>query len=704
MKNKFKLNFLKTFFENKKAQTSIFIAIGVVLVMAGSFIVYNSDVELFSSEEDRVEGQIVESVDYCLEESLEDALFYLSFQGGVIDTQSYIRFRDDYLQFGDNSSSSFKIPNWDVEEDRFPTINSMEEELNKFVRENSIDCIENSLDTMKDYLNIEIFFEEFKVESDIELNDISISVDLPIDFSQINGDVDSTINNFYLTRESNLGDLYNLAVEIYNLEAETYFLEDLTMDQIYSASDYSNRQYSMPTEGMVFSCTPQIWLKRDLENILMNLNNNNFRYLELVGTQPIDYRFEGNLKEYSDLDDYFINQYSYEIENKENSYLDYEVEITSPQVESFTNSYSLFSPYRKFEVTPSNGQIVKSMEQKVDSGFGKFSFGCIQVYHHLYDLDYDLMVKLSDNSNDRNEFFQFPIRVVIENNEPKESTPTFIIPETQVNTLTQTTFCAEENLIYPTFVEVQDDKSGDFLNNVNISYTCLGLSCDLGQTQKKRIQLSETFEQELPTPVFEGEIPYCYGGKFKAEKKGYFMLPVSERFPGEFQDSTDITEDNPYRQVLKMVKTKEFELNSNSFEARAWSNDVNAPSCFVYSNSQNDELYLRVESKKYDFESEAFYSKGEDLGDFNKIEFLVKDNVEYNVSAYYIRDGDVIGFIEQTIVPNVESSNYLSIVVPFTDNFDGDEFVNYYENSKDLYGNFGHCQGLKSTPFGFELK
>src|SRR5690606_14715941 len=130
-----------------------------------------------------------------------------------------------------------------------------------------------------------------------------------------------------------LGDMYELASQIYEFERETYFLEELVLDQIYSAADYSDRSISLPSEGMSFSCASQIWTRQGLINNLLELNENNFKYLQFDGTYSKEYLLDANFREeYGNLENraYFESHYVFELQNPKRSYENYEVNTFVP--------------------------------------------------------------------------------------------------------------------------------------------------------------------------------------------------------------------------------------------------------------------------------------------------------------------------------------------------------------------------------------
>ena len=147
--------------------------------------------------------------------------------------------------------------------------------------------------------------------------------------------------------------------------------------------------------------------------------------------------------------------------------------------------------FRNFEVTPSDGELVQSTDMKIDVGGGKFGLSipipCVQLFHHLYTLDYDLLVKITDYSEDGNKnIFQFPLRVEINNNAPSSETP-FTLPQTTQNTkltATDTKFCAPENRMREELIYVVDKNTDETLDNANVTYECVALSCNVGSTSR----------------------------------------------------------------------------------------------------------------------------------------------------------------------------------------------------------------------------
>jgi hypothetical protein len=667
----------------KKAQISLFIVIGIILVIVGSFFVLNDNFTLFFSPNEQYNGQIREIIETCTMDSLENGIFFLEFNGGRLKNS------DNSLL----SDNPFSIETWDSELQNAPTIESMQEELSEYIKENSKGCILSGLDKLSQAMNLNYDYDnQFSIKTTIKDHLVEVIMDFPIEYSIPNADIQSSIDTFKINKDSSLGDLFSLAIEIYNLEAKTNIFEEKVIDQIGSAIDFSDSKSSMPSQGISFSCSPRVWTKTQLKETLANLNNNNFKYLEFKGTKSKQELLDINV-DTQDYKDFFRKQYVVDLPNKKSTYENYDVQVVMPstQITGETSFLKKF-PYRTFEITPSNGEIVKSIVSKTG---GIVKFGCIQILAHSYTLDYDLIVMLKDQSDiDSEDFFNFPIRVQIERNQPKKNTNT-ILRTKEPLTATSEKFCSEQERIYPVEIEVQDFDTGDVLNNVNVTFKCVQLSCNLGSTKKSFFN-QNNLQFEYGQPKLKTKVGYCFNGKFEAEKKGYFQVFNTERFPGSSRPISTITETDPYSTILYMVPTKTFTFDSSMFSGYSITSCKPAP-------KRTAKVYVSIENPTIGFYTQAFYSPGENLPEeYTQIELPVQDDIAYNVSMFYMINDKPYGVYEvENWKPDVYNLHQLYFNVPLSSKeLNSDTFMPYFEGIKDIEGSFKGCDGLMPRPFG----
>ncbi len=658
--------------DSKKSQVVVFVIVGLVMLIVAIFLFSSGKLELFMSHDAKLKNQISEVVKDCIYDSANDGAYLLGAQGGVIEISPFVSANPFmYTDFG------MKIPNWDVTRGNIPTIVSMETELSNYVSENSLGCIKSNLKTLGEVLDIEFDDEEnFGVVARINKENVIVESNFLIRFNEKGSEEILTVEDYVVKLdELRLGDLYNLAVEIYNVELATYVFEDLVIDQIRSADDYSNPN-SMPTEGMIFTCGQRYWTIEQLKKNLANLNNNNFKYLQFEGTYSKDAIFEMNLNdEFGNAwtKQYFDKIYKVDIENKQRSFKNYNVDVFMPSTEiTSKEGYIQRYPYRTFEVTPSSGQIVKSMQVEVKE-LADLPIPCIQIFHHLYDLDYDLIIKLTDyNEDGQGYFFQFPLRVEIRNNEPKQKSIYYL--DVEPKTFNEENYCQDENYLYPMLVMTTDNE-GNSLADVNISYKCISVKCELGSTSKPSFM---GIERKYAFAQLETKFPFCVGGQVIGEKSGYHYAEkrvVTDKglLGAETYVGSNLVE-------LELIPKKKFDVGLETFLIMP--KEVSTSQRVM--TKDDGAIFVLIESLEHDFYSQAMWPNEE--GFLDVIELLDEGNVTYNLSVAYI-DGnnDLKGMLEiDGWTPEIHKGNRIVFKIPATMYpVTEDNYVEFYEHTME---------------------
>ncbi|USN44479.1 MAG: hypothetical protein H6500_01370 [Candidatus Woesearchaeota archaeon] len=665
-----------------KAQISMFVIIGFILVLVLAYLFFSSNLSIFQDPETRLKNQFSDIVEDCVKEHARTGTFLLGYQGGHLYIPDSVRLDPrKHISFGDEnvSSLSLMIPNWDPERSDIPTISSMEGELQTYVEEEAAYCIKDGLRALEENYDIEA--GDLEIAAEINRENVILNIHYPIEFNEKNSVDKASVSEFYVQLDGiRLGALYELASDIYQLEGATYFLEEKVLDQIYSAGDYSS-PISMPSEGFHLSCGTRIWTKEQLKENLANLNNANFKYLTLLGTRDKSDIMDANLREEYGLDDaraYYENNYVYSLTDVPDYFKNFDVNIFMPSAEvtgkeSFLTRY----PFRTFEVTPSSGQTVKAMELKVDTAGGKIPIPCIQVFHHLYDLDYDLMIQLRDMSEDGEGYiFQFPVRVVIDHNTPRERPVTATVREPR--TANNEAFCSDESKEYPMLVYAKDDNS-NYLSGVNITYKCVDLSCAMGSTSAQTIDFNENTKIEVTDPSLEAKFPFCIGGQLVAEKEGYHTAKAVVRTDDSLLNRNSYIGDNLVE--LELIPLKEFTIDKSSFLVMM----PDGTSKRIISEDDGS-VFVSLTNEGHDFSSEAVWPN--DGTYLNTLEFLDSstEDIDYNLSIV-VQDSNyqLIGMLElQNWTPEIHSANGVIFIIPGVDGgVTEDNYVEYYAYMKE---------------------
>ena len=90
----------------------------------------------------------------------------------------------------------------------------------------------------------------------------------------------SRINEFIVSVDSSLKELYDIAVEILSEENNNYFLEEKTLDLLVVYDE-------IPFSGIDFECSPRIWSKRNVIQTLKDVVHLNIGFLKIKGTSSI---------------------------------------------------------------------------------------------------------------------------------------------------------------------------------------------------------------------------------------------------------------------------------------------------------------------------------------------------------------------------------------------------------------------------------
>lgn len=419
-------------FENEgnrnKAQVTIFIIVGLIIV---SFVV------LFFVFKDKFTSQptipstsdpIYKTFLSCLEDETSLGIGIIETQGGYIDVpqfepgSKYMPFSSQLDFLGNPVPYWYYVSGNNIQKKQVPTKSDMEEQLAKFIENRSREC---DFTTYEDQ-GYQIYQNDPKASVTISDNQVELNLDM--DFSSVKGTDSSSFSSHHVVVDSNLGELYNAAVEVYNKEQSELFLEKYGVDilNLYT-----------PVNGVELSCSPLTWNADSVFNDLQDA----------------------------------IEVNTIAINNNNDKYFDVKSSGISPDVEvSFLNSKSW--PY-SFDVNPSEGPLLMANPVGNQPGFGILGF-CYVPYHFVYNVRYSVLAQLSKGT----EVFQFPMAVVILGNNPREplngSTSPTEVPDLCENRNTKTTIRVLDTNLRNTDAE--------------LFFECLDTKCSLGETSNGVLQ------------------------------------------------------------------------------------------------------------------------------------------------------------------------------------------------------------------------
>ncbi len=438
----------------KRGQTAIFVIVAIVIV--SGILIYFAVRDGVGEESIPQElAPVFDNYLSCIESEARLAIKLAAAQGGKLDVGEYVP-GSEYAPF--SSQLNFlgsPVPYWfyvagnGLFKESVPEESEMEEEIAVFVEEGLRVCD----------------FERFRLEGfevdvgeplvAIDVQNDKVVVDVEADLSSSRGDVSARRVSHKVEIDSKFGKFYNLAKEIYSKQKEEAFLEKYALDVLYLYA---------PVDGVEIQCGPKIWATQNVE-------------------QEIKSGLEANLARLK-----FSGGY-YELENEDNEYF-----VLDKNVDEAVNVLYSSSWPTKIEIEGEgvDADIMMAEAVGTQQGLGAMGF-CYVPYHFVYDVSFPVMIQVYNTE----EFFQFPVAVVIDNNVAREA----VLPEGFAQS-------EEFDLCQFSDKEIEVNLYDINLNKVdaNLSYECFNQRCRLGETIGGK---------------FRGVAPKCVNGLLQIRADGY---------------------------------------------------------------------------------------------------------------------------------------------------------------------------------------
>ena len=511
----------------KRGQVTVFIVVGIVILVAFAFLFFFRGQITESTFEDQMNAltvprQIEPVKDYfdaCLKQKVQDGVFLLGEQGGYINIPEDIMPRSISNTFSNTLEiyPGAEVAYWyyetanGIEQQSIPSITNMEKELEGYLDEEFLDCFYYTYTFEEDGLE---FQNPPYAISDVTIQDNTIQVEVVADVYVTLKEVATEIERHMVIVESNLGEMYNLAKEIYEEENQNTFLEEKTIDTLVVYDE-------LPFSTTEFSCERKVWQKSEVLEDMKEILNANIAAIELKPISSASYLRP--TPEYFQLDiqkPYYVNE----------------------QFQYFT-SWPI-----EMEVSPTKGGellVGDPLTQSVPE-ISKFLnlFFCLNNYHFVYDIKYPVLISLSDESGFT---FQFANLVKIDNNQPRTYEGEVVNYED--STEFSENFC--NNAAIPTEVSAYDYETLSGIPGTSILYKCFSTTCYIGETDSNG-KLTANF-------------PPCLNGAVIAQKQGYEIASTS--LTTNTEQTASLLMDRYYQLDLEM-----WSINMNDGSTRGLTN------------------------------------------------------------------------------------------------------------------------------------
>jgi len=475
----------KTFFfpKTKKAQVTIFIIVGIVMLLAVALVLllqkqivsFKVD-ELIPTEKGKVETYLTS----CIQQAGDEALFLIGTQGGYIDVPKDIQTdASQHLRL----SPMNVLPYWAYGQNvRIPPLSAIKQELDTYIEQHTKSCLLD-LQPFQDTYNI---VEKSPIKADTNIADgkVLFNVNWNVELQTKSGEKVAEVIEHTAESPAKLKRLHETASRIIDSEMSSLKIEDLTQDLI--ALEHPN----VPVTGIELSCKKKTWNPKTVESELKKLIHINLKELRIQGTNYIAFPEELS---------YYQNHYIWNIGE----------EFNQPKI-STTFNYDEKYPFI-FAVTPIAGG---KMQSSQFGGSDVLSLLCIQQWKFTYDVSYPVQVRLTDDTNYN---FQMAFTVHLIRNIPNRGAEITARQPIYIDTTNDEAFCTHRTIpmSIKTYELVENDLgvyTRDPLEDVDITYTCLRYKCDIGKTQ---------YDSSKNQVGFTTNYPYCPGGILRATKPNY---------------------------------------------------------------------------------------------------------------------------------------------------------------------------------------
>jgi len=609
----------------RRAQVTLFIIIGLIILIIAGIALYMSQriteeaviPEIAKINEVPADLQPIKSfVESCLMEKAEEALRMLGDRGGYIDPEKQgLRLgneptESDLVRFA--PGSDLKVPYWVyLKSSNKCTGNCQfkivpENELFLYRKTGKV-SIEGQVD---DYINehlascladFQIFKDqgytinpsgEIKTTTKVRDTDIEIYVNYPV---QVERNGRSTLQHYYVIIPLNLRKIYEQAVTIANLEGEFKFLEKDTLNLLSGYTAVNPDRLPPMSESTFLYGKTVTWRKSDVKVRIQEMLATYIQLLQVYGSLNFEpYNFPG--------DDVRTNLYNAGMLIPSN---------TSYAGLAVSFNYLNFWDPIYFDLN-CKGELCQP-----ESGNNPFiNFMGLQRYEFVYDISFPTLVEINDPNafNNRGYDFRFFLEANIRNNQP-------LVPE--FNPIEAPTGVGSESMLCDydkrnsgnVTVTVKDGDSNKPLDGVQITYTCTGESCYMGETKNGALN---------------SKFPICLGGILGYIKEGY--LGKSKILTTEL-DRSEVLDDlilNPMKEIPFVMKKNKVVKTSNGWQFQTTSIPLD----------NNEEAMITL-TRKGAVEDEEFFSSADIRGNQTNGTLRIVPGV-YDIDIQLLTEGDLV--------------------------------------------------------------
>lgn len=466
---------------SRKSQVTLFVIIAIILVVgiAGFFVLRS----VYFPSVPKSIAPVYDAYISCVRGIAEDGASIMGSQAGYIENPDFEP-GSQYAPFSNQLGFlGIGVPYWyyisgnGIAKEQIPSKAQMEKQLGDYIESQIVNtCSFSGLE--REGYNISA--AEEGISSDVKINDDMIEVSLNQRLVISRGGDTYTASSHSAEIQSRLGRFYNLARDIYSYEKSSMFLENYSIDVLYSYA---------PVSGVELNCSPVIWDPYKVFSTIQNALAANIGVL----------KFNGNYYDAKRTSSYFI------------SGKDSNVNLQAGESVSF--SYSKDWPQR-IEVWPTKNNLMIANPVGTQPGLSAMGF-CYAPYKFVYDMYFPIMIQIYNS--DASEMFQFPVAIVISKNNAREA-----LPSEYISSGDDICDKANSNITVYTYDATLAPVEAD------IEFKCLASTCTLGRTK---------INNATGYASLEASVPACTNGQIMANAEGYkeqnYIISTNEEYSAD---------------------------------------------------------------------------------------------------------------------------------------------------------------------------
>ena len=387
----------------KKAQITLFIIMGIIILVGATFFVYlrNQQSKMIESSLETTQrapsifDPVLDYTDQCIQDIGIVGFKKIGEHGGYIDIRD-AALSERAFSLDNDPTESDAIPLGDLYvaywwymnspnlcsdctlDSMLPTLDEIEAQMNRYIERELKKCT-NGFEQFKE-MGFEVIEGDVKASTNITIDDVVIYIDYPLEIKR--GQSELKISKFLDNLNLHFREVYELALRITVKEANEQFLED-TIVHLIGVYSGIKKELIPPLGWLDHEKSTVTWKKSEVKERLINSVLPNLMLLQVNNTRNAVRMTSPNELEQGVYDVMFLNL----------------LNITKFDYASVNSLYDSSWPIYYAISPPVTGEILKPSVHKQDYPLGITPSTQTNTYEFYYDLSVPVLITIRDNTS-----------------------------------------------------------------------------------------------------------------------------------------------------------------------------------------------------------------------------------------------------------------------------------------------------------------